>query len=55
MTHHPQVGWNIPLVVSRQQNRSRALRQHWGQKVLKRKHIFAYTISVRNGIDSVVL
>ena len=40
---------------NRQQNRSRAVRQQWGQKVLKRTHIFAHTICVRNGIDSVVL
>ena len=32
---------------NRQQNRSRALRQHWGQKGLKRTHIFAQTICVR--------
>ena len=32
---------------NRQQNRSRAVRQHYGQKVLKRTHIFAHTICVR--------
>ena len=39
---------------NRQQNSSRFV-QHWGQILLKRTYIFAYTLSVRNGIGLVVL
>ena len=39
---------------NRQQNSSHAVRQHWGQKILKRTYIFAHTICVRNGLDLVV-